>query len=86
MNLFEDAERRLTERRKILAYRAGGGVSPDALVRIRHELTAIDEALGRIERGIYGKCETCGGAVGRQRLMAMPEERLCLECGTTAVR
>jgi DnaK suppressor protein len=84
MSLFDDAERRLTERRKILAYRAGAGVSSDALTRIRLELIAIDDALARIERRSYGKCESCGGAVGRQRLMAMPEERHCLDCNTPA--
>ena len=44
------------------------------------ELAAIDEALGRIEEGVYGRCLFCGGAIGGQRLLAIPEARLCVDC------
>ncbi len=48
--------------------------------RDRHELEEIDAAVGRIDRDAYGKCESCGRAIGRQRLLAVPEARLCLTC------
>jgi DnaK suppressor protein len=44
------------------------------------ELEAIDAALRRVAEGTYGQCEGCGGPVGRQRLNALPEARLCTAC------
>lgn len=46
----------------------------------RQELAELDAALARIERGSWGRCERCGGAIGRTRLRALPEARLCLPC------
>jgi RNA polymerase-binding transcription factor len=51
-----------------------------------HELTELDSALDRIEKGSYGTCQMCGGAVGRQRLRAIPEARFCIECVSTRTR
>jgi DnaK suppressor protein len=54
------------------------------LLRIRDRerklLTKIDEALGRIEDGSYGKCEECGGDIGIERLRARPVTTLCIDC------
>ena len=44
------------------------------------ELVELEATLERIEKGAYGTCQTCGGAVGRQRLRAIPEARFCIEC------
>lgn len=44
------------------------------------ELAEIDAALGRIEAGTFGICEGCGDPIGRDRLRALPEARLCLGC------
>ncbi len=46
----------------------------------RVEISEIDAALDRIESGQYGSCERCGGAIGNNRLRALPETRLCLDC------
>jgi DnaK suppressor protein len=46
----------------------------------RSELSELEAALERIEKGGYGTCQTCGGAVGRQRLRAIPEARFCIDC------
>lgn len=43
-------------------------------------LRAIEEALGRIKRGTFGVCASCGRPIGRTRLQAVPWTRLCLEC------
>ena len=48
--------------------------------RDREMLGEIDAALARIERGSYGACQECGGAIERGRLQAVPEARLCLAC------
>lgn len=46
----------------------------------RRELREIDAAIARMDGGTYGRCERCGHAVGRQRLRAVPEARLCVGC------
>ena len=46
----------------------------------KDEIVAIDEALGRLETGTYGICESCGGDISLQRLEALPYTRLCFEC------
>ena len=46
----------------------------------REELRDIDAALGRIEAGTYGFCESCGRSIGRPRLRAIPATRTCLAC------
>lgn len=51
-----------------------------ALSPSRVDLAEIEQALLRIELGVYGQCEECGGAIGRQRLRAMPEARRCIAC------
>ncbi len=51
------------------------------LVTEEHEvLKEINEAIGRIERGVYGKCESCAGLVSAERLSALPHARYCLDC------
>jgi RNA polymerase-binding transcription factor DksA len=46
----------------------------------RQELVEIDAALERISRGNYGRCQSCEGPIGRQRLRAIPEARYCIAC------
>lgn len=46
----------------------------------RQLLNAIDEALERIEEGVYGKCARCGEALPEKRLEAVPWARLCIRC------
>ena len=40
----------------------------------------VDEALRRLYRNEYGKCETCGGAISKERLDVVPYARLCIKC------
>lgn len=46
----------------------------------RQELRDIEDALERIQMGVFGWCSRCGGAMGRHRLRAVPEARYCLAC------
>ena len=48
--------------------------------RERSELADIERALEKLDAGGFGVCEVCGGSIGRQRLMAVPEARVCLAC------
>ena len=55
----------------------------DALVgSLRETLTDIDTALGKIEAGTYGLCESCGQEIAEARLEAMPAARLCMACAS----
>jgi RNA polymerase-binding transcription factor DksA len=43
-------------------------------------LQEIAEALDRIDKGTFGRCEECGGAIPRGRLQALPYTRHCVSC------
>jgi DnaK suppressor protein len=43
-------------------------------------LQAIDEALARIDRGVYGVCRDCGEPISPARLNAIPWTRVCITC------
>ena len=38
------------------------------------------EALRRLYRGEFGTCQGCGKRIGKERLAALPQARLCLDC------
>ncbi len=42
----------------------------------------IHEALERIEKGTFGSCRSCGEAISRARLEAVPSATLCISCKT----
>ena len=48
--------------------------------RIRQELAGIDHALHKFEEGTYGKCDNCGRPIARERLEALPQASLCMDC------
>jgi len=48
--------------------------------REREKLQAIQEALGRVEEGSYGICESCEAEIAEARLEALPFSRLCVNC------
>jgi DnaK suppressor protein len=56
--------------------------APQPALQETRELEEVERALGRIEQGRFGTCEACGRAVGRQRLLAVPEARHCLGCSS----
>lgn len=43
-------------------------------------LTAIEEALSRIDKGSYGMCRDCGEPIAPARLAAIPWTRVCITC------
>ena len=40
----------------------------------------MDEAMGRLERGVYGICEDCGTEIDEKRLAVAPYSLYCIEC------
>ena len=43
-------------------------------------LDYLDEALERIEAGLYGICRTCKGPIDQARLEAVPTATQCIDC------
>lgn len=43
-------------------------------------LKRINEALRRIDEGVYGECGNCGEAIELRRLQARPTTTLCIAC------
>jgi RNA polymerase-binding protein DksA len=52
--------------------------------RTRRKVRSVQEALARFEEGTYGICERCGRQIAEQRLEALPEARLCIDCALHA--
>lgn len=48
--------------------------------RIRQEIAAVAHALEKIEKGTYGLCDNCGQAIDPERLEALPQANLCVNC------
>lgn len=58
--------------------------SPAADASLSQLLTAVDDALLRINQGTFGLCETCHESVEPERLLADPLVRFCLDHLTSA--
>ena len=53
------------------------------LALTQHAADLLDQgerALGRIDAGTYGVCESCGEPIGKARLLAFPRAILCVAC------
>ena len=52
-----------------------------ALLEIHAEtIRRIDQAIERIDAGIYGICDQCGGRITAARLRALPFAEECVDC------
>jgi DnaK suppressor protein len=52
-----------------------------AMVEITsRKLQDVERALGRLQRGRYGRCSDCGAEVSAARLRAMPYAERCRDC------
>ncbi|MFP5225649.1 MAG: TraR/DksA family transcriptional regulator [Actinomycetota bacterium] len=69
---FADAAQTTAERDKILA----------VVERLRDQLAAVEQALGRVAEGTYGTCASCGAEIPSERLEALPYVVLCVDCKT----
>jgi len=48
--------------------------------RVRQEMSGIERALEKFEKGTYGLCENCGQPIALERLEALPQAALCMNC------
>jgi DnaK suppressor protein len=62
------------------AHRAEEDVTLALLGNENHLLAEASAALGRIDDGTFGRCETCGRDVPPARLNAVPYARRCVGC------
>ncbi len=53
-------------------------------VAARRKLANIDEALGRLASGDFGRCEQCRSPLARELLAVVPETRYCPACAESA--
>lgn len=49
-------------------------------VAARRKLADLEEALGRLAAGDFGRCEHCGSAIPPGLLAVIPETRYCPRC------
>jgi RNA polymerase-binding protein DksA len=47
---------------------------------IREQLASVENALQKFEDGTYGLCDNCGKPIPPERLEALPQATLCLDC------
>jgi DnaK suppressor protein len=50
----------------------------------RSEIDHIERALGRLDEGVFGLCETCGAEIEADRLKAVPYATQCRGCADDA--
>lgn len=50
--------------------------------RERKLILKMQEAIKRIDDGVYGICEACGGPISEKRLLARPVTTECIDCKT----
>jgi DnaK suppressor protein len=50
--------------------------------RERRLIVKIQEAIKRIDDGVFGMCEVCTGPISEKRLLARPVTTLCIDCKT----
>ncbi len=48
--------------------------------RERKLIMKMQEAIKRMDDGVFGICEVCGGPISEKRLMARPVTTLCIDC------
>lgn len=48
--------------------------------RTREQLAEVERALEKLDSGTYGMCDSCGKPISPDRLKAIPQTNLCLDC------
>ena len=50
--------------------------------RIKDQLADVEHALDKFDKGTYGLCDNCSQPIDPERLEALPQASLCLNCKT----
>jgi RNA polymerase-binding protein DksA len=52
--------------------------------RVESRIEELEHAMERLAEGSYGVCESCGKPIDLERLEALPQAELCIECARSA--
>lgn len=55
-------------------------VSEAGLENCINELEALEQKLETIDDPNFGRCQMCGGIINIERIKAMPESDICINC------
>jgi RNA polymerase-binding transcription factor DksA len=53
---------------------------------IRQSLAEVEIALEKLEKGTYGLCNCCNNVIAAERLEAIPQTSLCIDCKKAALK
>ncbi len=54
--------------------------------RIGGTMSEIEHAIQKLDAGTYGTCDVCGKAISPERLEALPQATVCVECKARGVK
>jgi len=54
--------------------------------KVKENLTEVERALEKFDKGTYGRCDICGKPIAPARLEALPYANLCLTCKEKAAK
>jgi len=64
----------------VASYEEDKEMDSQILSQMTKKLEMIDNALNKIKDRTYGKCETCGNLIEKERLEVIPYARYCKNC------
>ncbi|GAA0980008.1 hypothetical protein GCM10009555_045790 [Acrocarpospora macrocephala] len=77
---LEELRALLEERRAAARTELERAARPGAHDRLAAQLAAIESAIERIDRGLYGACRRCGTFIPLTVLFQAPHEQRCPDC------
>ena len=48
--------------------------------QVKDQLAIVEHALNKFEEGTYGLCDSCGKHINPDRLEALPQASVCVDC------
>ncbi|KTB47533.1 TraR/DksA family transcriptional regulator [Dehalogenimonas alkenigignens] len=48
--------------------------------RVLDQMAEVDYALGKLEKGVFGRCENCGQVIDPARMEILPYAKYCVVC------
>ncbi len=59
---------------------AGREVDRALLQRLTRRAESLEQALARLNQGLYGVCVQCGRPIHAERLAVLPDAKRCVDC------
>lgn len=48
--------------------------------RVLDQMAEVDYALGKLQKGVFGRCENCGQTIDPARMEILPYAKYCVTC------